>query len=101
MGGVFVICWGVIVSLVRFAAQEVREVRGMDTFRPRERLRQSLGSYLLLGLEFLVAADIINTIAAPTLRQAAVLASIVSIRTFLNYSLSREISRGHCYAKED
>jgi uncharacterized membrane protein len=54
--------------------------------------RSSLGRAILLGLEFLVAADIINTVAVtPTLLSVAVLAGIVIIRTFLSFSLEVEI----------
>ncbi len=54
--------------------------------------RSSLGRSILLGLEFLVAADIINTVAIePTLASLAVLAGIVLIRTFLSFSLEVEI----------
>ena len=54
--------------------------------------RSSLGRSILLGLEFLVAADIINTVAVePTLQSLAVLAGIVLIRTFLSFSLEVEI----------
>ena len=54
--------------------------------------RQHLGRAILLGLEFLVAADIINTVAVdPTFRSVGVLAGIVVIRTFLSFSLEVEI----------
>ncbi len=54
--------------------------------------RSGLGRSILLGLEFLVAADIINTVAVePTIRSLAVLAGIVLIRTFLSFSLEVEI----------
>ena len=54
--------------------------------------RSSLGRAILLGLEFLVAADIINTVAVePTLLSVAVLAAIVVVRTFLSFSLEVEI----------
>ena len=54
--------------------------------------RSSLGRAILLGLEFLVAADIINTVAVtPTLLSIAVLAGIIIIRTFLSFSLEVEI----------
>ena len=54
--------------------------------------RSSLGRAILVGLEFLVAADIINTVAVqPTLLSVAVLAGIVVIRTFLSFSLETEI----------
>ncbi len=54
--------------------------------------RSSLGRSILLGLEFLVAADIINTVAiAPTVQSLIILAGIVLIRTFLSFSLEVEI----------
>ena len=54
--------------------------------------RSSLGRSILLGLEFLVAADIINTVAIePTVNSLIVLAGIVLIRTFLSFSLEVEI----------
>lgn len=54
--------------------------------------RSNLGRSILLGLEFLVAGDIINTVAIePTVRSVVVLAGIVLIRTFLSFSLEVEI----------
>jgi len=64
--------------------------RQPDVYR---RYRQQLGRSILLGLELLVAADIIRTVAVtPTLRSVAVLAGIVVIRTFLSFSLELEIT---------
>jgi uncharacterized membrane protein len=55
-------------------------------------LRRGFGSALLLGLEVLVAADLIRTVAvAPTLSNVLVLGIIVLIRTFLSFSLQIEI----------
>jgi uncharacterized membrane protein len=55
-------------------------------------LRQAFGGTLLLGLEILVAADLIRTVAvAPTLDNVLVLGLIVVIRTFLSFSLETEI----------
>lgn len=54
--------------------------------------RQALGRGILLGLEFLVAADIVRTVShVPSLRQVAVLAGIVLIRTFLSFTLEVEL----------
>ena len=56
-------------------------------------LRQAFGGTLLLGLEILVAADLIRTVAvAPTLNNVLVLGLIVLIRTFLSFSLEIEIN---------
>jgi len=56
-------------------------------------LRQAFGGTLLLGLEILVAADLVRTIAvAPTLSNVLNLGIVVLIRTFLSFSLETEIS---------
>lgn len=55
--------------------------------------RQQLGRAILLGLELLVAADIIRTVAVtPTLESVVVLAGIVLVRTFLSFSLEVELN---------
>lgn len=55
-------------------------------------LRETFGRSILLGLEILVAADLIRTIAIdPTLQSLAVLAGLIAIRTFLSWSLEVEI----------
>jgi uncharacterized membrane protein len=58
-----------------------------------EDFRRQLGRSILLGLEFLVAADIIRTVAiTPTPQSVAVLGGIVLIRTFLSFSLQLEMT---------
>ena len=64
--------------------------------------RSGLGRSILLGLEFLVAADIINTVAVePTINSLLVLAGIVLIRTFLSFSLEVEIDGRWPWQKRD
>ena len=54
--------------------------------------RQTLGKVILLGLEFLVAADIIRTVShVPSIQQVAVLGGIVLIRTILSFTLEVEL----------
>jgi len=58
-----------------------------------DKMRQLLGRSILLGLEFLVAADIIHTVAVDlTFKTVGVLAIIVLIRTFLSWSLELELT---------
>jgi uncharacterized membrane protein len=54
-------------------------------------IRLSLGRTLILGLEFIVAADLIGTTTAPDYYSVGILASIVLIRTVLSFSLNREL----------
>lgn len=87
--GVSIIAFGAFANLVVFL---YRLGSGAERDKAVADLRSSLGRAILLGLEFLVAADIINTVAVePTLQSVTVLAGIVLIRTFLSFSLEAEI----------
>jgi len=66
-----------------------RTHEGPEAFRT---LRESFGGVILLGLEILVAADLVKTVTSkPTLTDVFVLAMIVLIRTILSFSLQTEI----------
>ncbi|MBA2771361.1 MAG: DUF1622 domain-containing protein [Pseudomonadota bacterium] len=87
--GVAIIATGAAVTLAIFL---VSLVRRDDTVEAIARFRSSLGRAILVGLEFLVAADIINTVVVKmTLENVASLAIIVLIRTLLSFSLEAEI----------
>lgn len=87
--GIAVIVVGALVTTGMFI---VRLARGGDSDDSFHRYRSGLGRAILLGLEFLVAADIIGTVAiTPTIESVLVLGGIVLIRTFLSFSLEVEI----------
>ena len=90
--GVAVIVWGVVVGAVDFFRAQALYWRHRQPV-PLEDIRYDLGRYILLGLEFFIAADIVHTIVQPTLEEVAVLAAIVIIRTIISYFLNLEISR--------
>lgn len=86
---------GVGAILIGGVAAAVTAARSAARHRPAiyRSFRQQLGRSILLGLELLVAADIIRTVAVtPTLGSIGVLAGIVLIRTFLSFSLELEIT---------
>jgi uncharacterized membrane protein len=86
--GVLLILVGATAATARFLTRWAST--GLET--AYREYRQHLGRAILLGLEFLVAGDIINTVAVdPTFRSVGVLAGIVVIRTFLSFSLEVEI----------
>jgi len=98
--GIAVIVWGVIRTLLRVVFLELTKCRFKHTCFEREGLRREFGSYLLLGLEFLIAADIVGTISHPTLEEVAVLGSIVAIRTVISFFLNREMQIAQTHAGE-
>lgn len=81
---------GLVLAFVLSIRAYLRTREGSTAYRV---LRQSFGGVLLLGLEVLVAGDLIRTVAiTPTLENVAVLGLIVLIRTFLSFSLEIEIN---------
>jgi uncharacterized membrane protein len=87
--GVAVVVLGVILASVIF----LREGLSARDWRcAYGRYRANLGRGILIGLELLVAADIIATVTAPlTPSSVGLLAAVVLIRTFLSFSLETEI----------
>ncbi len=88
-----IIVYGVILGLVELVKAEARSFRATEeTSIVFEKIRYDIGFHLLLGLEFLIAADIIRTIIRPTLEELGILGGIVATRTVISYFLGREIS---------
>ena len=85
---------GVGVIVLRIAVVSVTYLLGLrkDAERAYREYRRGLGRSILLGLELLVAGDIIRTVAIdPTFTSVGVLAVIVAVRTFLSWSLEVEL----------
>ncbi|MGD2103726.1 MAG: DUF1622 domain-containing protein [Anaerolineae bacterium] len=87
--GIGIIVVGAALASAVFVREWIQERRFPRAYR---RYRERLGQAILLGLEFLVAADIIGTVAVdPTFRNVGILGAIVAIRTFLSFALEVEI----------
>ncbi len=87
--GVAIVVIGLVVASAFFVRDVNRDRVDSGAYR---RYRQRVGKSILLGLEFLVAADIIRTVAVtPTFHGVGVLAIIVAVRTFLSFTLEVEL----------
>lgn len=86
--GVLVIFMGVLAALFRYVSFLIYKTEGMSI----NQIRLKLGRVLTLGLEFIVAADLIGTTTAPDYYSIGIVASIVLIRTLLSYTLNNEIN---------
>lgn len=85
-----VLVLGLLLAFVLAARAYRRSGSGAVAYRT---MRQTFGGVILLGLEILVAGDLIRTVAVePTLDNVIVLGIIVLIRTFLSFSLEIEIN---------
>ncbi len=88
--GILIIGGVVLYILVYGLARVLKGDYSVDVY---QQIRQRLGHGILLGLELLVAADIIHTVAVEfTFHTVAVLGLIVIIRTFLSFSLEVELT---------
>ncbi len=83
----------VIVALFTVISSVVHLLKSVEREEIFHSIRHRLGQGILLGLEFLVAADIIHTVAVElTFKTVGVLAIIVLIRTFLSFTLDVELT---------
>jgi uncharacterized membrane protein len=89
--GVMIILSGVVIALYHylvylFKGQLVTHHKKVNA------VRLNLGRILILGLEFIVASDLISTTTTPDYYAVGIVAIIVLIRTVLSFSLSRELT---------
>lgn len=88
VAGAIVIFIGAVAGFIGFCIVVVVQ-RDAGSFGT---IRLSLGRFLVLGLEFQLAADLLRTAVSPSFDQIAKLAAIVAIRTALNYFLGKELN---------
>ena len=89
--GIAIILYGFCLAFVGFIGAEVERFR--HGFMPQQllRVRIQLGGYILAGIEFMIASDIINTVLSRELMDLAFVSALVVIRTAISFFLGREI----------
>lgn len=88
---IVVVVYGTFVATCAFLKAEILRFRKKYNVQRLRLLRADLGTYLLLGLELLIAADILKTIVEPGLHELGILSGIVVLRTVLSFFLNKEI----------
>ena len=86
-----IVTYGALIGVISFFRNELKRLTGNYSITNIRKLRAVFGTYLLLGLEFLIASDILKTVLEPTLNELAILGGIVVLRTILSVFLNREI----------
>lgn len=86
-----IIVWGVFLCLINFIKVEISINNRSNIVQKITSAKNYLGSYILLGLEILISADIIDSILNPTMHDILRLAAIVIIRTVISYFLNKEM----------
>ena len=85
---VLVVGWGALEAAVSIL---MLTIGGRASHGTRKAAWRRLGTWLLLGLEFELAADIVQTVISPSWQDIAELGAIAAIRTFLNYFLEKDL----------
>ena len=91
IAGSGIIIWGAAVVLFHFFRSERKNAANAKPDDGRDYLSHRFGAYLILGLDFMLAADIIHTIHKPLLNELYVLAIIVGIRSVISFFLVKEM----------
>lgn len=96
--GALIIFAGAVWAFTRFATTGLRRRSLIGEFN---KIRLSLGRFLVLGLEFQLAGDVLRTAVAPSFTEIGQLAAIAAIRTILNFFLTREIAQERAEIERD
>ncbi|HGZ4988701.1 TPA: DUF1622 domain-containing protein [Enterococcus faecalis] len=88
---IIVLVWGVCLAGKDFIKSERQNQSRFTLTKMNTFIKNFLGSYILLSLEILIAADIIESIVKPTFQDILKLATLVIIRTVISYFLHKEI----------
>ncbi|MGC6770079.1 DUF1622 domain-containing protein [Enterococcus sp. LJL128] len=88
---IIVLIWGVVIAAVDFFKSSLDRSQKLLIAKNNNLIKNFLGSYILLSLEILIAADIIESVIKPTFQDISKLAALVVIRTVISYFLHKEI----------
>ena len=92
--GIAIIIFGLSIGLVRFVLYEFNCLKpNRKNTASLDEIRGDIGRHLLLGLDFLVATDLILTVIKPTLEELAILGGLVVIRVVIGYFRHREMAK--------
>lgn len=93
VASLLIVTYGALIGILSFLGNEIKRFTGTYSTTNIRKLRATFGTYLLLGLEFLIASDILKTVLEPSLNELGILGGIVIIRTILSVFLNKEIKQ--------
>lgn len=89
--GISMILWGFTLSFKDWVMLEVKRGEAIGFLRATRMIRCQLGTYLLMGLEFMIASDIIHSFISRSPDDLMFLGMIVVMRTAIGYFLGKEM----------
>ena len=90
-----IVTYGALIGIISFLINEFKRFTGKYSTTNIRKLRATFGTYLLLGLEFLIASDILKTVLEPTLNELAILGGIVVLRTTIPPKIASSFKVGY------
>ena len=90
--GVLILLYGFIKGLIQFIKNQTTRKNNEDFFTSIQNLRSKIGLYILLALDFLIAADIIDSVTHRNLDELIRLGIVIVIRIAIGYFLGKEIA---------
>lgn len=89
--GIAIILYGFAVALIQFLGVEFARLKTGGMPVACQSVRLTLGMYILLGIEFMIASDIIHTVLSRELGDLIFVAALVAIRTAISFFLGKEL----------
>lgn len=89
--GILIVLWGFALGLVGYLRAESANIFRGCTINAMRDVRLKLGSYILLGIEFMIASDLVNTVISRSPDDLIFVAALVVIRTAISYFLGKEL----------
>lgn len=93
VASLLIVTYGALIAIIQFLLNECKRFSGGYSTTNIRKLRSVFGMYLLLGLEFLIASDILKTVLEPTMTELIILGGVVVVRTVLSVFLNKEIKQ--------
>lgn len=90
--GIAIILYGFVISLISFVRAEIARFGDVDAILACQSVRLQLGTYILLGIEFMIASDIVHTVISREIDALIFVAALVVIRTAISFFLGRELA---------
>ncbi len=88
---ILILVWGAVIAGKDFFSANLKKIPYAERLKRLTDTKNVFGSYVLLSLEILIAADIIDSIVKPTFEDIIKLGAIVAIRTVISYFLNKEV----------
>ena len=88
---ILILLWGAANAFINFFKIRLQKSTNKETIKSNTYIKIEMGSYVLLSLEILIAADIIDSILKPTFEDIFRLGAVVLIRTIISFFLTKEI----------